>query len=128
LREAVAQAQQAWNSAQSIEASLEHHKALEDEAKELKATLKGIENKRDELVANAREKISVDEARTVIIERLRTMLLDIYQGYLRAEQRACIKAVENLWNKYAVTARQIEAERDEASRQLQEFLVELGYV
>jgi type I restriction enzyme M protein len=127
LREAVAQGQQAWNSAQSIDASLEHHKALEDEAKELKATLKGIENKRDELVASAREKISVDEARIVIIERLRTLLLDIYQGYLRAEQRACIKAVENLWDKYAVTARQIEAERDEASRQLQEFLVELGY-
>jgi type I restriction enzyme M protein len=128
LREAIAQGQQAWNTALSIETSLTRHKALEDEAKELKATLKAIENKRDELVASAREKISVDEARTVIIDRLRIMLLDIYQGYLRAEQRACIKAVENLWDKYAVTARQIEAKRDEASRQLQEFLVELGYV
>jgi type I restriction enzyme M protein len=128
LREAVAQGQQAWNTARSIEASLAHHKALEDEAKELKATLKAIENKRDELVASAREKISVDEARTVIIERLRTLLLSIYQGYLRAEQRACIRAVENMWDKYAITARQIEAERDEASRQLEAFLEELGYV
>lgn len=127
LREAVAKGQQAWNTARSIETSLARHKAMEDEVKELKATLKAIENKRDELVASAMEKISVDEARTVIIDRLKNLLLDIYQGYLRAEQRACIKAVENMWDKYAVTARQIEAERDEASRQLQEFLVELGY-
>lgn len=127
LRDAVAHAQQAWHTAQSLETSLGRHKALEDEAKELKATLKGIENKRDELVASARGKISVDEARTVIIDRLRTLLLDIYRGYLRAEQRACIRAVENLWAKYAVTARQIEVERDEASTQLEQLLVELGY-
>jgi len=127
LREAIAQAQQAWNSAQSVDEQLARHKALEDEAKSLKADIKAIENKRDELVASAREKISVDEARTVIIERLRTLLLNIYRGYLRTEQRACIWAVENLWNKYAITARQIEAERDEASRELEAFLGELGY-
>lgn len=53
--------------------------------------------------------------------------MDIYETYLRADQRACIRAIENLWGKYAVTAKEIEAERDEASRQLQAFLVELGY-
>ena len=93
----------------------------------LKATIKGIEGKRDELVQSAREKISVDEARGVIIERLRQMLMDTYQVYLRADQRGCIKAIENLWGKYAVTAKAIEAERDAASHQLQAFLVELGY-
>lgn len=127
LREAVSQGQRAWKSAQRAEASLSRQKALEDEAKTLKKTLKTIEQKRDELVASARKKISVNEARMVIIERLRTRLLAIYSGYLRSEQRACIKAIENLWAKYAVTARQIEFERDQASQQLQEFLVELGY-
>ncbi len=127
LRDAVAQGRQAWDSAQRIDTSLTRHKALEDEAKTLKGTIKAIENKRDELVASARQKISVIEARTVIIERLKNQLLAIYSGYLRTEQRACIKAVENLWSKYAITARQIEAERDQASRQLHEFLVELGY-
>lgn len=127
LRGAVAQGQHDWNTAQTIEEQLARHKALEDETGELKAKLKSIDYRRDELVATAREKISVDEARTVIIERLRTLLLNIYQGYLRAEQRACVWAVENLWGKYAVTARQIEAERDQASRELEEFLMELGY-
>jgi len=53
--------------------------------------------------------------------------MNTYQAYLRADQRVCIKAIENLWGKYAVTAKEIEAERDAASQQLQGFLVELGY-
>jgi len=110
-----------------IEAQLQRHKLLEDEVKTLRATIKGIEGKRDELVQSARAKIATDEARTVIIERLRKLLMNTYQAYLRADQRACIKAIENLWGKYAVTAKTIEAEQDEASQQLQAFLVELGY-
>jgi type I restriction enzyme M protein len=113
--------------AKLIEAQLQRHKTLEDEVKTIRATIKGIEGKRDELVQSAREKISTDEARTVIIERLRQLLKNTYRAYLRTDQRACIKAIENLWSKYAVTAKTIEAERDAASKQLQAFLVELGY-
>ncbi|HBM3110612.1 TPA: N-6 DNA methylase [Klebsiella oxytoca] len=110
-----------------IEAQLKRHKVLEDEAKELKKVIKAIENKRDELVLSAREKISQDEARVVIISRLKQLLLNTYNRYLRAEQRACITAIENLWGKYAVTAKEIEVEREHASKQLQDFLAELGY-
>jgi type I restriction enzyme M protein len=113
--------------AEQFEAQLARHKVLEDEVRTLRATIKAIEGKRDELVMSARAKISVEEARGVIIERLRLTLLEIYRAYLRSDQRACVKAIENLWAKYAVTARQIEAERDAAAAQLQSFLVELGY-
>lgn len=127
LTEAMEQGKLAWERTQSVEQSLARHKELEDEVKTLKATLKSIENKRDELVESAREKISTDEARIVIIERLRKVLMETYQTYLRADQRVCIKVIENLWDKYAVTAKTIEAERDAASQQLKAFLVELGY-
>lgn len=127
LTGAMEQGKLAWERAQSIEKSLARHKELEDEVKGLKATLKSIENKRDELVESAREKISIDEARQVIIERLGKVLMNTYQAYLRADQRACIRAIENLWDKYAVTAKTIEYERDKASQQLKAFLVELGY-
>ncbi|SXD47110.1 type I restriction-modification system, M subunit [Klebsiella quasivariicola] len=110
-----------------IEAQLKRHKMLEDEAKELKKVIKGIESKRDELVLSAREKISQDEARVVIVARLKQLLLNAYNRYLRAEQKACVAAIENLWVKYAVTAREIEAERDKAFQQLQILLTELGY-
>ncbi len=113
--------------ADRIEAQLKRHKALEDEAKTLKAQIKTTTDKKDELVAQARLKISADEARVIIVERLGKVLFANYQHYLRADQRACVAAIENLWRKYAVTARQIEAERDSAAKQLQKFLVELGY-
>ena len=120
-----------WSSHQQevirIEAQLARHKALEDEARQLKVLIKSTAAKKDELVEQARLKISNDEAREVIVERLGKVLLASYEQYLRADQRACIAAIENLWGKYAVTAKQIEAERDEAAKVLQDFLVELGY-
>jgi type I restriction enzyme M protein len=106
---------------------LVRHKALEDEAKTLKAAIKSTEAKKDELVEQARLKISKDEARLIIIERIGQVLFTSYRQYLDADQRACCTAVENLWGKYAVTAKQIEAEREKAEKTLQAFLVELGY-
>ena len=113
--------------ADRIEGQLLRHKALEDEAKTLKAHIKTTTDKKDALVAQARLKISPDEARVIIVERLGNVLFASYQHYLRADQRACVAALENLWRKYAVTARQIEAQRDAAAAALQGFLVELGY-
>ena len=113
--------------AERIEALLTRHKTLENEAKTLKALIKSTEMKKDELVEQARLKISKDEARQVIIERLGQVLFESYGQYLRADQRACVASIENLWGKYAVTAKQIESERDQAAEELHDFLVELGY-
>jgi type I restriction enzyme M protein len=120
-----------WQShlreAERIEAQLARHKSLEDEAKSLKGLIKTTEQSRDDLVEKARENITDDEARIVIVERLGKVLFESYRQYLAADQRACVAAIESLWRKYAVTAKQIEAERDEAAQALQAFLVELGY-
>lgn len=113
--------------AEAAEARLERHKALEDEAKLLKAELRATEKKQEELVAAAREKIDRYEARRVILDRLHRLLVQTYEGYLRADQRACLAALENLHRKYAVTAKEIEAKRDAAAERLKGFLVELGY-
>lgn len=118
---------QAKTRANRAEEKLAAHKALEDEAKELKIAIKSTESKKYELVEKARLKISKDEARVVIVERLGKVLFESYRQYLRADQRACIAAIEKLWNKYAVTAKQIETERDKATKDLQAFLAELGY-
>ena len=113
--------------AAAIEKRLASHKALEDQAKALKAAIRSTDKKQEELVEAARAKISRDEARQVIVERLGRLLLESYRTYLRADQRACVAAIENLWNKYAVTAKEIEVERDAASGQLRGFLEALGY-
>ena len=120
-----------WSSHQQeaarLEQQLARHKALEDEARTLKALIKSTEARKNDLVEQARSKISDDAARKVIVERLAQTLFSSYQQYLRADQRSCVAAIENLWSKYAVTAKQIEAARDEAARELQGFLAEMGY-
>lgn len=113
--------------ATAIEAKLDRHKALEDEAKQLKADIRATEKKRDDLVTAARAKIDADAAKTVILERLRRVLIETYDAYLRADSRACLAALENLHAKYAVTAQAIEAKRDAEAAKLKTFLKELGY-
>ena len=113
--------------ADALEAKLARHKALEDEARQLKADLRAMEKKEEDLVAAAREKISKDEARAIIVERMHQLLVQTYESYLLADQRACLAALENLHSKYAVTAEEIEKKSDKASAKLRGFLKELGY-
>jgi type I restriction enzyme M protein len=112
---------------QRLEAQLARHRALEDEARALKVMIKSTEKNRDELVEKARQRISADEARQVILRRLEAVLMENYGQYLRADQRACVAAVENLWGKYAVTARQLEHARAAATAELAHYLSRLGY-
>jgi len=113
--------------ATAIEEKLDRHKALEDEAKQLKSEIRATEKRRDDLVTAARAKIDADAAKTVILERLRRILTETYDAYLRADSRACLAALENLHAKYAVTAQAIEAKRDSDAAKLKTFLKELGY-
>jgi len=110
-----------------IEKRLAGHKELEDEARRLKSDLRANEKRQEELVAAAREKIGRDEARGVIVDRLHRQLIHTYDGYLHADQRACVTVLENLNAKYSVNAEVIEAGRAAAAAKLKAFLVELGY-
>jgi type I restriction enzyme M protein len=139
LKEANAQARLAkkerrkgdWDSytteASEIEKRLARHKELEDEARQLKNDLRANEKKQEDLVAAAREKIGLDEARRVILDRLHGLLVRMYEGYLRADQRACVAGLENLHAKYAVDSNVIDSKRAAAAARLKDFLKELGY-
>ena len=127
VRERMQDGREALERFQAREARLERHKGLEDEAKQLKADLRATEKKQDDLVEAAREKIDRDEARKVIIDRLHRRLVQTYDSYLRADQRACLAALENLHAKYATTATDIEQRRNSATAKLKGFLGELGY-
>jgi type I restriction enzyme M protein len=111
-----------------ISEPLAAHKALEDEAKALKAELRAAEKKREELVAAARDKITPEAARNQILARFRDTLFATYRAYLDAERRTVTAAVEMLHDKYAVTVRDIEAKRAKAAMGLDDYLKALGYV
>jgi type I restriction enzyme M protein len=116
-----------WERIQEIDQQLERHAALDAELKKLKANIREVEKQKDEMIAAARAKITEDEAKTLILDRFRKLLTEQFDGYLRQYQRSFIAAVENLWQKYAVTTKQILAERDREAAQLDTFLKELGY-
>jgi type I restriction enzyme M protein len=116
-----------WQRIQEIDEQLARHTALEGELKKLKANIREVEKQKDTLIASARAKISEDDARRLILERFQRLLTEQFDGYLRQYQRAFIAAVENLWQKYAVTMKQILADRDRAAAQLNVFVKELGY-
>lgn len=110
-----------------IDKQLETHAALETEIKTLRANMRQAEAKKDELVAAARAQITEAEAKDLILARFRRELGERFDEYLRQYQRGLVAAVENLWDKYAVTTKQILAERERESSQLDKFLKELGY-
>ncbi len=112
---------------EAIDQQLERHAALDAELKKLKANIREVEKQKDEMIAAARAKITEDEAKTLILERFRNLLTEQFEGYLRQYQRSFIAAVENLWQKYAVTTKQILEERDREAEKLNAFLKELGY-
>jgi type I restriction enzyme M protein len=47
--------------------------------------------------------------------------------YLNAEERGLVQVVENLWDKYAVSSRELERARGETLKVLEGFLARLGY-
>lgn len=110
-----------------IDQRLEAHAKLEEELKTLRANIRAAGKKKDELIAAARAKITPDQAKTLILARLRKVLGEQFDAYLRQHQRSLIAAVENLYDKYAVTAQSILDDRDREAKTLDGFLVELGY-
>jgi len=110
-----------------IDNKLAAHTELDKELKTLKAGIREAEKKKDQLVESARAKISEVEAKQLILQRFKQELDQEYSAYIRAYLQGLTKAVENLWDKYAVTLKEILAERDQVAEELDGFLKELGY-
>ena len=110
-----------------IDSKLEAHTELDKELKALKAGIRETEKKKDELVEQARAKITEIEAKELILQRFRNELDNEYRAYIRTFLQGLTKAIENLWDKYAVTMKEILAERDQVASELDVYLNELGY-
>jgi len=110
-----------------IDSKLETHTGLDKELKALKAGIREAEKKKDDLVEQARAKISQEEAKELILSRFKQELNTEYGTYIRAYLQVLIKAIENLWDKYAVTMKEILDERDQVAGELDGFFKELGY-
>jgi type I restriction enzyme M protein len=84
--------------------------------------------KTDAILATIGGQLTEEEARHLILKKLYDLVANELSRYLNAEKRGLIALVENLWDKYAVSSRELESERAETLKTLDGFLKELGYL
>lgn len=98
-------------------------KALEKDQAALQARLE----KTDALLTEIGGQLTDAQARGLILKKLYDIVCAELDRYLNAEKRALIASVENLWDKYAVSSRELEAARGETLESLDAMLAGLGY-
>ena len=78
-------------------------------------------------LAKARAELTASQERDLVLRLAKDDLAVHLGAYVTAHRQQIITTLENWWDKYAVSLRQIEAERDAASAELTGFLRGLGY-
>ncbi len=81
----------------------------------------------DSVLAAVGGRLTDEEARQLILKKLYDLIHQELDRYLNVEKRALIQSVENLWDKYAVSMRELEAQRADTMKTLDGFLRGLGY-
>ena len=84
--------------------------------------------KADTMLTAIEGQLTEDDARKLILKKLYDLAAGELSRYLNVEKRAFIARVENLWDKYAVSSRELENERTATLKTLNNFLKNLGYL
>ena len=82
----------------------------------------------DDLLVAIAGQLTTEEAKVLILQKLHDWVREQLTRYLNGAKRSLIAVVENLWDKYAVSSQELEAEREETLAELDEFLSKLGYL
>lgn len=110
------------------EAGIAKHVALENELKDCRKKIREIEISKEALADKAREQISDNDARRLITARWLKSLHDNINVYLEAHARHLQQRVELIYEKYSVTLSALILDRDKATKELNNYLTELGYI
>jgi type I restriction enzyme M protein len=102
-------------------------KATKKELAAAKRTLKGKKENLAEMLQTARGKVTDAQAKDIVLAILKDDLVRELELKTAAHRRRVIAALEGWWDKYRVTLKSIERERDRAKVKLDAFLRGLGY-
>jgi type I restriction enzyme M protein len=69
-----------------------------------------------------------DEARELILQKHRDLIIRQLDRYLNREQQSLVALVQKLWAKYAVSREVLEEKRDDVLGELNNFLIALKYL
>lgn len=127
LRQAAESDEEGVEGSEEEEASEEEIRALRKELSGVRRRLKEVQGQLADRLAEARQRLADEEVRTLVLGILREELADEVERHVAAHRREVVAAFESWWDKYRVTLRDIEAERDAAAARLSGFLQTLGY-
>lgn len=71
--------------------------------------------------------ITPEEAKGLILKKLFDLVNNELMRYLNAEKRALVAVCEKLWDKYAISAQELEKQRNVTMSKLNDYLKKLGY-
>lgn len=112
------------------EANEEEYSAPKQYKDEIKATDKALKAKKEALEAKIgawRENCTNEQVKALVELEWKQKMVDYVEKYFKRERQALVAIFENLFDKYRVSAKEIENERDASSDRLSAFLKELGY-
>jgi type I restriction enzyme M protein len=103
------------------------HSELEEELKQCRKIIKEIKDRKQNLVDTARLLISPEAAKTLILTRWNTILMQTIQGYLQTHSRNLLQNIEKIYAKYTTPLHSLLSKRESETQLLNTFLKELGY-
>ena len=98
--------------------------ALEKDTAALEARLSQVDRVSQEIGGQ----ISEADSRSLILRKIFDVALAELDRYLNAEKRVLVRAVENLWDKYAIPVDKLEDDRAATLTTMGGLLAELGYL
>lgn len=113
---------------EEAKASLKKIKDLKSEKSKSNKALKKAQTELQEKIDAIRKELTADQCETLVMELLREGFIAELDKYLKAELDKTIRAVQRIWEKYAVSANQLLEMRTAAEDKLNGFLRGLGYV
>ena len=109
------------------EKEFQPHVGITNQLKEARKRLKELQKKFIKRLHEARDALSDDDCRNLVLDILNEKLSGHLGSYVTAHRQEVIAAVENWWDKYRVTLRDIEGEREHTARKFVGFMRGLGY-
>jgi type I restriction enzyme M protein len=112
------------NYTQELKAQI---KELKNEIKEAKKRFKELQKKFIKRLHEAHDALSDDDCRDMVLDILNEKLAGHLKSYVTAHRQEVVAVVENWWNKYRVTLKDIEEGKSKAAKESAAFLREIGY-
>jgi hypothetical protein len=110
-----------------IEVKLEPYNEIKKQLSEAKATLRRLKEQLIDRLKQKRQALTEADCQETVLVIFKEGLRSELERYVVVHRQQVIAAVENWWDKYRMTLRDIEAERDASAKQLDTFLKGLGY-